>query len=130
MFPRFSVITLATILASLFSVAQQHQMEPEELIDGMKHPEQISDTTAYRLFLAAYAGKDDQQRVIQQSLFDMVGLVGKDRLIMTATLDDFDVRFKQILDDDAKDVSVNPNTNHTAFHVQRVVHPSRTGHGS
>jgi hypothetical protein len=97
----------------------QHPTQTETLIDGSHHPELISDTTAYRLFLATYAGTDDQHRKLQNVLFGAIGLLGQDRLVMTNALDDFNVRFKQMLEDDTKEVSVVPNTDHATFIIHR-----------
>ena len=114
-------ICLAALLTFKYSAVAQHQHQPssEKLVDGSVHPELITDTTAYRLFLATYAGTDQQHRKLQGALFRKIGLSQDDQLVMRNTVDDFGVRFQHILDEDAKETAAKPGTDHTTFVVSR-----------
>lgn len=117
---RTAYITVVCLAVTLVPVAiAQHQHSAEKLIDGSVHPELISDTTAYRLFLATYAGTDDQHTKLQGALFHVLGLSREDQLVMTNTLSDFGIRFQHILDDDAKETAENLSTDHTTFAISR-----------
>jgi len=115
---RHVAIGLLAITVLPIAIAQHHQAA-EQPIDGSKHPELISDTTAYRLFLATYAGADNQHRKLQSALFQKIGISQDDQVIMTNTLNDFNVRFPQILGEDAKETALNPSTDHRTFVINR-----------
>lgn len=122
-FKRITSLLALTCLCCLPVFCQTSVDMPmqSDTIDGAVHPELVSDSTAYRLFLAAYAGTDRQHRLVQSVLFTNIGIPEADQPALTEIIDSFGTAFQQILNADAAEIAANPTADHRNFFTQRDV---------